>query len=520
MAGDNEKRPTEVYEGVDVTPQSTNKADHDNHSSHGSTDSEPDLESQRRPSLHHTLTHISTHDAVVQPEHDEHWEEGDEVYERFTPKRKIIIVAILSFCSFLAPMSSTSILAAAPEVVATYGTTGTIFNISNALYMLFMGLSPLFWGPIGEAFGRKISLVSASITFTAFSAGSALAPNLAAYFVFRMLTAFQGTVFLIVGATAISDIYRPVERATAVSWFMSGTLIGPALGPLIGGAIVTYASWRDIFWLQTALAGAASLLCLFLLPETIVHRRSKELEGLSRSGKAKVVWTWINPMRVVSLWLYPNLTIAGLASSCLVWNMYSLLTPIRYVLNPRFGLEPPLQSGLFYIAPGCGYLIGTFFGGRWADYTVKKYSKRRGGRVPEDRLRSCLPAMGIVIPACMLVYGWSVEKAVGGIPLPVIAMFLQGLAQLFCFPSLNTYCLEVMPTRKSDVVAGNYTMRYVFGAAGSAAVLPIIDAIGVGWFSTISALFVALGAGGLWCVAIWGKDWRDKINEGKDESKL
>jgi len=62
-------------------------------------------------------------------------------------------------------------------------------------------------------------------------------------------------------------------------------------------------------------------------------------------------------------------------------------------------------------------------------------------RVPEDRLRSCLTAMGVVIPACMLIYGWSIEKEVGGIALPVIVMFIQGVAQLFCFPSLNTYCL-------------------------------------------------------------------------------
>ena len=47
----------------------------------------------------------------------------------------------------------------------------------------------------------------------------------------------------------------------------------------------------------------------------------------------------------------------------------------------------------------------------------------------------------MVIPACMVLYGWSIEKEVGGIPLPVIVMYVQGVAQLFCFPSLNTYCL-------------------------------------------------------------------------------
>ena len=141
----------------------------------------------------------------------------------------------------------------------------------------------------------------------------------------------------------------------------------------------------------------------------------------------------------------------GLASSSLVWNMYSLLTPIRYVLNPRFHLTSPLQSGLFYIAPGCGYLLGTFFGGRWADYIVRKWIKKRGRRIPEDRLRSALVAM-LVVAGCMVIYGWSVEKAVGGVPLPVIVMFIQGVAQLFCFPSLNTYCLDVMQRRSAEVV--------------------------------------------------------------------
>jgi hypothetical protein len=70
--------------------------------------------------------------------------------------------------------------------------------------------------------------------------------------------------------------------------------------------------------------------------------------------------------------------------------------------------------------------------------------------------------MGVIIPGCMLIYGWSIEKGKGGIPLPVIVMFIQGVAQLFCFPSLNTYCLDVMQKRSSEVVAGNYMLRYLF----------------------------------------------------------
>lgn len=69
--------------------------------------------------------------------------------------------------------------------------------------------------------------------------------------------------------------------------------------------------------------------------------------------------------------------------------------------------------------------------------------------------------LGGVIPACMIIYGWSVEKRVGGIALPVIMMFLQGVAQLFCFPSLNAYCLDVMQGRSAEVV-GMFTLPLSF----------------------------------------------------------
>jgi hypothetical protein len=61
-------------------------------------------------------------------------------------------------------------------------------------------------------------------------------------------------------------------------------------------------------------------------------------------------------------------------------------------------------------------------GGWWADHTVKKWIKIRGVRVPEDRLRSCVPFIGVAIPGSLLIYGWSIEKEVGGIPLPIIVM--------------------------------------------------------------------------------------------------
>lgn len=248
---------------------------------------------------------------------------------------------------------------------------------------------------------------------------------------------------------------------------------------------------------------------LFLVPETIHHKHIEDLTDLSRKDKAIAIASLINPIKVLSLFKYWNQVLTAFASSALVWNMYSLLTPIRYVLNPRFHLESPLLSGLFYLAPGVGYLIGTLGGGCWADYTVKKWILKRGYRVPEDRLRSSLPFLGILMPGCMLVYGWAVDRAVGGIPLPVIALFLQGICQLFCFPSLNTYCLDVIPGLGAEVTAANYFVRYLAGCVGTAVALPAVQSIGVGWFSTISATFLFVSAIAVWATIEWGGKWRE-----------
>jgi hypothetical protein len=106
---------------------------------------------QREPTnLTHIRSHVShTHDVPIE-HYSSYTEVPDEVYDRLPPSRKVIIVALLAFCSFLAPISSTTILAAVPEVAATYSSSGAIINLSNALYMLFMGVSPCFWGPLTQ----------------------------------------------------------------------------------------------------------------------------------------------------------------------------------------------------------------------------------------------------------------------------------------------------------------------------------------------------------------------------------
>lgn len=238
-------------------------------------------------------------------------------------------------------------------------------------------------------------------------------------------------------------------------------------------------------------------ICMFL-PETI-HQKGSLAPGSSSAWiKTKTILGLISPVRLFKSFRHFNLVLAAYANSALTWNMYSLLTPIRYVINPRFRLESPLLSGLFYLAPGAGYLLGTFIGGRMSDQTVIRWAKiRNDRRIPEDRLRVTVPFLVFVTPGCLILYGWSLEKSFGGIPLTVITMFMQGVSQMIAFPSINAYCLDAIPGKGAEVTAANFSVRYLAGCVGTAAVLPAIDGIGIGWFSTITALFVLSSGFGL-----------------------
>ena len=74
-----------------------------------------------------------------------------------------------------------------------------------------------------------------------------------------------------------------------------------------------------------------------------------------------------------------------------------------------------------------------------------------------------------------------------------------------------------MQKRSSEVMAGNYVIRYTFAAAGTAACLPVIERIGVGWFSTISAVFLVGSAVAVWAVAKWGAEWRIEAAKGTED---
>lgn len=208
----------------------------------------------------------------------------------------------------------------------------------------------------------------------------------------------------------------------------------------------------------------------------------------------------------------PSKNVANVMSqhlSCgfLSWTQYSLLAAPRHVLSTRFGLTSSLTTGLFYIAPATGFLLGTIIGGWFSDKTVQRWIAIRGERLPQDRLNAGMFSFFAVIPFFILLQGWGLQcdecsMAVGGLALPVVTSFCTAAGLLAAFASLNTYCagrlhsfypqwssidmtVEAIPKKRREIIAGKYMVQYTFAAISSASAVPLIEAVGSGPAGTI-----------------------------------
>ncbi|KAF9633492.1 hypothetical protein BFW01_g4386 [Lasiodiplodia theobromae] len=396
--------------------------------------------------------------------------------------RKCLIVFVTSWVTLAATFSSTSLFSAANEVASTFDVSTADINVANAGVLLAMGFSTFIWGPIGTIVGRKVSYNMCIVMLFFFTIGTALAPNFQTFVAMRVLSGLSGTYFHVSGQVILAEYFPPVQRGTATGFFLAGTVLGPPLGPLVAGIMVTYKSWRTILWLQAAMCGSGLILSLAGIP----YSATLDAPGYGTMTVAQMLRAF-DPSNVLSLFAHPNILFTDVACGLLSWSQYSLLSAPRHIIVTRFGLTSPLVAGLFYLSPAAGFLTGTMIGGRFSDHTVRKWIRRRDGvRVPQDRLNAGMVSFFFVVPAASLIYGWCLQFEKGGLPLPIVLAFFTAAGLLAAFASLNTYCAEVMPRRRMNVIASKYCIQYSFSAAASGTSVPMIDAIGVGWTNTIS----------------------------------
>ncbi|KLU82473.1 hypothetical protein MAPG_01545 [Magnaporthiopsis poae ATCC 64411] len=413
--------------------------------------------------------------------------ETAEVVFQIPARRRWLILSSLCWASFPLNFVSNPILAAIPEVAADLDVPATAVTNANSAVLAAMALSAFIWLPLCGILGRRTALLSSQLVVVVSLLITSLSPNLACFATFWALAGSTTPFFLVAGQTIITDVFEPTIRGTATGYFLGVSVVTNLLAPLSGALIATYTTWRVVFGITSGTTLIAFSLCFFLVPSA--QQLSGGLDSKNAESRPSLsgVLRAFDPSAVFRQLKYPRVLFCHITAGLLGFNMYAILSSVRRIINPRFNLTSPLTSGLFYLAPGIGSIVGSTLGGVISDWVVKRYIvKRKGLRIPQDRLRACIPAMLLVMPLGTMTYGWSVQKEVGGMVLPAAGAFIHGFGLMVAFSSLNTYAGEVIPEQKTAVISSKYMFQYGFASAGIGGAIPMIDRIGVGWAVTIT----------------------------------
>lgn len=139
---------------------------------------------------------------------------------------KWLITLVVALAAVAAPMGSAIFYPALDEISKDFNTSATITNLSIAMYILSMGIFPLWWSSFSETFGRRtIYLVSFSIGIL-FNVLSAISTSITMLVIMRTLGGGAAASVQAVGAGTIADIWEVQERGKAMGIFYLGPLCG------------------------------------------------------------------------------------------------------------------------------------------------------------------------------------------------------------------------------------------------------------------------------------------------------
>lgn len=185
---------------------------------------------------------------------------------------------IIAYIAMIGPMGTSILFPATDNAVANLHTTVTIFNVAVGIYLVTLGVVPLWWSNFSERWGRRSIYIVSFVLYVGFTIGCALSKNATQLIIFRVFSGGCAASVQAVGAGTVTDMYAITERGTAMGVFYLGPLAGPLVAPIAGGAITSNKSfgWRATQWFLIILAVVAIIVVIFLLPETLRRQESRE----------------------------------------------------------------------------------------------------------------------------------------------------------------------------------------------------------------------------------------------------
>ncbi|APA13187.1 hypothetical protein SS1G_14095 [Sclerotinia sclerotiorum 1980 UF-70] len=490
-------------------------------------------------------------------------------YSAFGLWKKRYIVGMCTLAAFISPTSANIYFPALNPLAADLGVSNTLINLTLTSFMIFQGLAPTVFGDLADMAGRRPTYIIAFIIYLGANIGLALQNSYAALFILRCLQSCGSSGAIALGFGVIADVSTSAERGSYMGLVGAGAMMGPAIGPVIGGILAQFLGWRAIFWFLVILAAVFLIPFTLTVPETgrnvvgngsipppgwnmtVVEwwkcrKEQKSADGLSRTATAesrraaqadlasKRKLRWPNPLKTVYIIMEKDVAMVLFYNALLYTAFYDVTASTPQLFKEIYGFND-LQIGLCYLPFGCGCALSSIINGKMLDRNYKKIARdigfsidrKRGDNlrhfpIERARLEIIWPLLSVGL-ACYLCYGWVLEKN-ANLAVPLVLQFFLGLCINGAFNVLSTLVVDLYPQSPSTATAANNLVRCLLGAGGTGIITIMIDHMGRGWCFTFIALVCIATSPMLWIEFKWGPVWREermvRIDKQAGEEKL
>lgn len=202
-----------------------------------------------------------------------------ELYKTISPFDRWIITFVVMSATLMQVIDTTIVNVALPHMQGTLGTSSDEITWTLTSYLVSAAVFMPLTGYITDLLGRKRYLIISIAGFTIVSALCGASTSLMQIVFFRMLQGIFGAGLVPLSQAILSDIFPPDERGKAMAIWGLGVMVGPILGPTLGGYLTDVTSWRWTFYVNVPV-GIFTLLLTNSIPDTLIKKRSMDWLGL------------------------------------------------------------------------------------------------------------------------------------------------------------------------------------------------------------------------------------------------
>ncbi|HEX5509989.1 MAG TPA: MFS transporter [Pseudolabrys sp.] len=200
-------------------------------------------------------------------------------------RRDRIVPLIIAVALFMENMDSTVIATSLPAIARDIGTNPLALKLAITTYLLSLAVFIPASGWTADRFGARTVFRAAIAVFVIGSIGCALSGSLTDFVIARIVQGMGGAMMTPVGRMVLVRTIAKRELVGAMIWVTTPAVMGPVLGPPVGGFIATYATWHWIFIINVPIGILGIILATRFIPDIRATERERfDIVGMVLAG--------------------------------------------------------------------------------------------------------------------------------------------------------------------------------------------------------------------------------------------